>query len=227
VQHLGEGLGRGSPVKALSRGVVVGGHERTEAGVRQVGEIGFARDKAAHAADGVLDAAFLPRRVRVAEEGLNAEPVKLVMSGELGAVIEGNGSAQVKRQRGEDRAEVTGDAVGLLVGWPHGDEQARLPLVHGQHGLAVFGEQHQVGFPMAGRLAVGGIGRAFRQGNPAFDEADGATAFAATTAALALGPRQVVTPAIVLVAGDLRVDEAVDGLVADDLAAALTGEPRV
>jgi hypothetical protein len=120
---------------------------------------------------------------------------------------------------------VTGDAVGLLVGWPHGDEQARLPLVHGQHGLAVFGEQHQVGFPMAGRLAVGGIGRAFRQGNPAFDEADGATAFAATTAALALGPRQVVTPAIVLVTGDLRVDEAVDGLVADDLAAVLTGEP--
>src|SRR3981189_2477420 len=57
---------------------------------------------------------------------------------------------------------------------------------------------------MAGRLAVGGIGRAFRQGNPAFDEADGATAFAATTAALALGPRQVVTPAIVLVAGGRR-----------------------
>jgi hypothetical protein len=88
VQHLGEGLGGSTVVKALSRGVVVGGDERLEAGALQGREVGLARDKAAHAADGVLDATFLPGRVRVAEEGLDREPVQPSMAGELGAIIE-------------------------------------------------------------------------------------------------------------------------------------------
>jgi hypothetical protein len=78
---------------------------------------------------------------------------------------------------------------------------------------------------MAWHLAGGHIGRAFRQGNPAFDEADGAAALAAAAAALALGSRQIMPPAIVLVTRHLGIDEAVDALVADHLAAGLAGKP--
>jgi hypothetical protein len=94
-----------------------------------------------------------------------------------------------------------------------------------EHGLAVFGEQHEVGFPVARDFAIGGIGRPFRYGNPAIDEACGTAAPSAAQAALALAARQIAAPAVVLGADDLRVDEAVDALVADHLAASLAGEP--
>jgi hypothetical protein len=225
VQHLGEGLSWSSPVKAFSGCVVIGGNERLEARLRQGGEIGLSRNEASQAADGVLDAAFLPGRVRVAEEGLDREPVQPSMPGELGAVVEGDRAAQAGRQRGEDRAEVARDTGGLLVRWPHRDQQARLPLVHGEHGVAVASEQHEVGFPVARGLAVGSVGRAFGDWNPAVNEACGATAPAAAEPPPALAARQVVPPAIVLRAGDLGIDEAVDALVADDLAAGLAGQP--
>jgi len=83
------------------------------------------------------------------------------MAGELGAVVEGDGSTQARRQLGKERSQVAGDAVGHPVGGPYGNEQARLPLMHGEDGLAVFREQHNVGFPMARRFAIGGIGRPF------------------------------------------------------------------
>jgi hypothetical protein len=147
------------------------------------------------------------------------------VAGELGAIVEGDAAPQPGWQLGEDRAEVTGDTVGLSVRRPQGDEQARLPLVHREDGLTVFREQHQVGLPVAGRLAVGGVGRAFRQGNPGFDEVRRGAALAPAAAAFALAARQTAPPAIVLVAGDLRVDEAVDALVADHATAGLKGEP--
>ena len=43
----------------------------------------------------------------VAEEGLHREPVQAAMAGELGTVVEGDGAAQARRQRGEDRADET------------------------------------------------------------------------------------------------------------------------
>ncbi|WP_210164297.1 hypothetical protein, partial [Bradyrhizobium sp. WSM2254] len=71
VQQLrGEGLCRGSEVKAFARGVVVGGNGLAEALGWELFEVGLSGDEAAQAADGVLDAALLPRRVGVAEEGL-------------------------------------------------------------------------------------------------------------------------------------------------------------
>jgi hypothetical protein len=60
------------------------------------------------------------------------------MARELGAVIEGDGATQARWQLGEQLHQVASDRLGLLVGWPHGDEQARLPLVHGEDGLTVF-----------------------------------------------------------------------------------------
>jgi hypothetical protein len=73
--------------------------------------------------------------------------------------------------------------------------------VHGQDRLTVFGEHHQVGFPMAAGGAVGSLERAFRQGNTAFNEVLRATALSAATATLALAARQISAPAIVLGAG--------------------------
>src|SRR4030095_4484062 len=61
-------------------------------------------------------------------------------------------------------------------------------------------------------------------GNTAFDKGGGTAALAATQATPALAARQIVPPAVILGAGDLGIDEAVDALVADDLAAGCAGE---
>src|SRR4029078_11809567 len=111
VQHLGEGLGRGLPVKAFSRGVVVSGDQLLEADIWQRREIGLARNEAPHPPDRILDAALLPGRVRVAEEGIDRKTVQPPMAGELGAVVEGDGAAQACRQRGADGAQGPGATI--------------------------------------------------------------------------------------------------------------------
>ena len=59
------------------------------------------------------------------------------------------------------------------------------------------------------------------QGSSAFNEACRAAALPAAPAALALAARQVAPPAVVPGAAELRVDEALDGLVGDHLATLL------
>jgi hypothetical protein len=224
VQRFGEGLSRGPEVKTLSRRVVVGAEERGEAFGLQGGEIGLSRNEAAHSADGVLDATFLPGRVGIAEEGLDGEPVECAMTSELGAIVKGDGLAQLWRQAGEQPHKMPSDAAGGLAGRPGGEQQPGLALVDREHRLAVFGEQHQVGFPVAWGLAIGGVGRPFGHRNTAFDEACGASAASAAEPPLALPARQVVAPAVVLLAGDLGVDEAVDALVANHVVAGFAGQ---
>jgi hypothetical protein len=95
VQHvLAEDFCRGEPVKAFSRSVVVGAQALRQLVRGEVCEIGFARDVAAHAADGIFDAALLPRRVGIAEESLDIVGVELVVARKLGSVVERDGSAQ-------------------------------------------------------------------------------------------------------------------------------------
>ena len=99
---ISEGLIGSQEVEALARGIVVALNASLELIGAQGGEIGFAREVAAHAADGVFDAAFLPRFVGIAEESGKAKALlKKVMLGELGAVVEGDGLAQGGRQRFE------------------------------------------------------------------------------------------------------------------------------
>ena len=224
MQHLGEGLGWGLPVKAFSWGVVVGCQKGVEALIWQEDEIGFAGQEAAHSADGIFDAALLPGGIAVAEVGLQPEPVQQAMAGELGSVIEGEGSPQRRRQIGQHIDELSGNKIGGLAGWANSKQQARVTLVHGEHRLSVFCEQHEVGFPVTWDGPIGGLGRALGDGNPAFDKAYGAAAAPATEAALALAARQVMPPAIVLGAGDLGVDEAIDTLVTDDVVTGVAGE---
>ena len=83
-----------------ARGIVVSLHQLSKPIVRQGGQVGLARQGAAQATDGVLDATLLPRRAGIAEEGLEAEGMELVMLGELGAVVESNGLTP--QQRMED-----------------------------------------------------------------------------------------------------------------------------
>ena len=147
------------------------------------------------------------------------------MAREFGAVVEGHSLAELFGQACEQADELASDRIGGFVGRPGGKEDSGLALVHGQHRLTVFGEQHEVGFPMAGGVAVGGRGGPFGYGNPAFDEACRAAAAVAPQAPFALAAGQIVAPAVVLGAGDLGVDEAVDALVADQLAAGLAGQP--
>lgn len=77
-----------------------------------------------------------------------------VMRGEFGAVIEGHGLAPGWGQRGQQRGEQVGAGRGGLPGGPRGEEQAGMACVQCQDGLAIEPEHHQIGFPMAGGLAV-------------------------------------------------------------------------
>ena len=119
VQQFVEHLCRCFEVKAFSWGVVVGAQEGVEASIGEGCEVGFARDEAAHTTDGVFDAALLPGRIGIAEEGFDGEVVKQLMSGELGAVVEGNGLAQSLSAR---RCAAMRSAV--LVGQPARKQKA-------------------------------------------------------------------------------------------------------
>ncbi|WYJ35927.1 hypothetical protein HAP54_000029815 [Bradyrhizobium sp. 2S1] len=179
-----------------------------EAAGREGCEVGFARDEAPHSTDRILDAALLPGRVRIAEEGLDREAVQRRVAGELGAIVEGDGLAQVLWQGCEQANEMMGAPARNLAGEADAEQQARGALMHSQDGLTVFGEHHQVGFPMTGSAAIGGLDRPLIQGNTAFDEACGAAALLAAVTALALAARQITPPAEVRGASDLGVDEA-------------------
>jgi hypothetical protein len=76
----------------------------------------LARDEAAHATDGIFDAALLPGRIGIAEERLNIDAMERAVACELGAVVEGDGLAQVRRQRFEERQQVLGDVRWALLG---------------------------------------------------------------------------------------------------------------
>src|SRR5215469_325867 len=147
------------------------------------------------------------------------------MTGELGAIVEGHGLSQALRQGDEQAHEMAGDPSSNLAGDADAKQQTRGALVDGQDRLAVFGEHHQVGFPVARDNAVGGLERPFCQRNTAFNETCGASPSLASDTALTLAAWQVTPPAEVAGAPDLGVDEAVDGLVGDHLATAFAGEP--
>ena len=225
MQHFREGLEGGSEVKAFARSVVVGSDHLVETLGREIIQVGLARDEATHPADGVFDASLLPGRVGIAEEGLDRKTVQRQMTGELGAIVEGHGLSQALGQGGEQAHEMAGDPNSDLAGDADAKQQARGSLVNGQDRLAVFGEHHQVGFPMSRDMAAGGLEWPFCQRNTAFDETCGAAASFASDPALTFAAWQVTPPAAVPGAPDLGVDEAVNGLVRDHLVTALEGEP--
>ena len=210
-----EGFGWCCEVKALSRDAVVGADESEEAVIGECGEIGLAGNEAAQATDGVLDAALLPGRVGVTEEGRHGELMEAAVTGELCTVVEGDRLAKGRRQVGEDGDQLLGDKIRGLVGRPGCEDDSGVAFMNGEDSLAILGEEHEIGFPVAGIVAIAGCRRSFGNWNAAVDEACRAAAASATQAALGLGAGEIEAPAIVLGASELSVDEAIDTLMAD------------
>src|SRR5260221_12338843 len=84
--------------------------------------------------------------------------------------------------------------------------------MQGQDGLAVFGKEHEIGFPMAWNGAILGLGGPFGDRHAMLDMQGGTATPPATPATFCLGARQVVTPGIIFVAGEPGGGEGVDGL---------------
>jgi hypothetical protein len=123
----------------------------------------------------------------IAEEGLDAEGlVKPVMLGELGSVVEADGFAH----RLWKSAELTGDSRsgedGFSIDRPLRDAEAGLSFVQDQQPLAISGEQHEVGFPVARHFTAFDLGGSFGDRAPLFDEAGRAAASASAVPRLSL-----------------------------------------
>ena len=112
------------------------------------------------------------------------------MLGELGSVIEGEGSDEPPVEWLEPGEQTAGGGPGLFGRLLGEEQQAGLSLMGDEDGLAVFAEQHEIGLPVA-RLAagVGGL-RAKRDGHSIFDESGRGAAGARSAAALVFLSRQ-------------------------------------
>jgi len=101
--------------------------------------------------------------VGIAKERLHQEALQGKMGGELGAVVEGDGLAHRLRQGVEEAQEMACHAASVLAFEAIAQQHTGGSLMHGQDLLTVLGEHHQVGFPMARDLAIGGLERALLQ----------------------------------------------------------------
>src|ERR1700675_5091805 len=116
--------------------------------------------------------------MRIAEEGLDAEGlVKLVMLGELVSIVEADGFAYRLWEFSELTSDGPGGEDSFSINRVLDDAEAGLSFVENQQPLAASGEQHEVGFPMARRLAAFDLGGAFGDRTPLFDEAGGAASW--------------------------------------------------
>ncbi len=127
-----EGLGGGLEAEAFSGGVVVGGG----AGVEGIGvdgcQVGFAGQGASHATDRVFDAALPPGAVGIAEEGVDAElGFELMVEGELGAIVEGDGLAQRVGQGFEPGTQLLGGRLSGFAGLL-GEQERRCWAISGR-----------------------------------------------------------------------------------------------
>jgi hypothetical protein len=88
--------------------------------------------------------------VGIAEEGLDTEVgFEAVVLGELGAVVESDGLAQLGWQGFEPGDELARGGFGSFVWLSGEDEDTGHALVGDQDGLAIGFEEHEVGFPMS------------------------------------------------------------------------------
>src|ERR1700676_2402604 len=145
----------------------------------------------------------------IAEEGLDAEGlVKPVMLGELGSVVEADGFAH----RLWKFAELTGDGPSgedsFSIDRVLNDAEAGLSFVQNKQPLAISGEQHEVGFPMARHMTTFDLGGPFGERAPFFDEAGRAAAWASAAPSSEFMARQQAVPVILL--GRTMIDETID-----------------
>lgn len=138
--------------------------------------------------------------LRITEKGLDAEDiVKPMVLGELAPIIEADGLAHWR--------------WGLFIGRTMNHAEAALSFVENHQPLTTSGEHHEVGLPMAWRLAAVDLGRSFGDRAPVFDETGGAAASSPASSHF-LVTRQQTIPVILL--GRTMIDEMIDWLMADD-----------
>ena len=216
----------GCPVaKDLSRAVVVLSHDDLDSVCWNGLEICGAGQVAAHASDGIFDAALLPGPMWITEVGRQGELLcEAVMAGKFAAIVEGNGGAQRLGQGCEEGDELAGDAICGLVGDPLDDGVAGAALMEDEQGSIGFAEQHEVGFPMAWGLPCGHLGRTLGNGNPMFDQPAKATSRSCEMAATVFMTGQEPIPGRIGLTSPV-VDETIDGLVADDRATLFARQP--
>ena len=210
--------------ETFPRGIIVYLNQMRKVFIGESHQVGLAGQGPAQAADGVFDAALLPGRVGLTEEGLEAESMEGIMPRKLRPVIEGDRLAPGGGQGREERGDGVRDRRGGFAGGPRGNQQAGVALMEGQDGLAVDPEHHQIGLPMARGAAIRDRSRPLRQRAAQSDEGRRAAPLVAPAPAFGFGLRQIVAPGVLCFAGHLRIDEAVDGLVGDDRSVRLPGE---
>ena len=214
-QVLLEDLARRAVAEAAPRRVVEPVGEPAEGGSRERLGLAVARQEAADAAVRVLDGAFLPGGVRIAEVGLHREvAVEDGVAGELAAAVEGDRAAGILGQTPEGVGDTRDHRRRALVLVRQQEGEPARALNEGGHvGLAVLlPEDQQVGLPVPEGLPVADLGRTVL--DPALARDGGAAGSPAVTRpapAARLG--QVAVQAVL--AALRAVDVPVDGLVAD------------
>jgi len=147
--------------------------------------------------------------MRIAEEGFDAEGfVKPVMFGELGSIVEADRLAH----RLWKFAELTGDGSSgedsFSIDRVLDDAEAGLSFVKNKQALAISGEQHEVGFPVAWCLAAFDLGGPLSDRAPLFDEACGAATWTPAASSSEFVARQQAMPVVLL--GRTMIDETID-----------------
>ena len=123
--------------EAFSRGVVIALEAEGEAMGGQGIEVGASRQLAGQTTKGVFDAALLPRRVRVAEPGLDAEPsAQQIVFTELRSVIERHGLTHTRGHRFHHGAEIIGDRLRRSRLLPHPQSAPRSAFLRHQQELS-------------------------------------------------------------------------------------------
>jgi hypothetical protein len=84
-----------------------------------------------------------------------------------------------------------------------------------QNSLTILSKEHQIPFPVTCLAPLVDVGRAPIDGHSVLDMVHRATAFVTPPTPLTFSTGQIVPPAVVLGAADLRVDKPIDRLVAD------------
>src|SRR5215470_3439889 len=83
-----------------------------------------------------------------------------MMLGELGSVVESEGSPEAFGQRLDQLGEEEEGWLGLSRVGSDQDGEPGGSLVQNQNGLAIAGEEHEVGFPMADLASIERLRRA-------------------------------------------------------------------
>ena len=113
--------------------MVEGQDSLSDAILRDEIKVGFAREGASESAYGVFNAAFLPRGVGVAEEGVDTE---LVVECELGAIVDGEAFPEDLGDGVEEPGEVEFCAGGGSIGRRCDKGVAGLSFVEDEERLA-------------------------------------------------------------------------------------------